>query len=600
MKFKSAKIDLLLISWLVILCQVSLYGQQWKDTLVHFSSDTAKLDFLTERFNASVYASSEEALRIVECFDSLAVKVDQEKYFAQAQNIRGMTHYVKAEYDEAIEYLVRAVTYFETAEDNNTKASVFNNLSTCYQVTGDMDKSINFSLKALLIFESLNDTTWIANVNSNLGLLYLKGEKLDEAETHLNIAIPLLAKLDKNVSHGIALLNRGNLNVGQGKYPDAIADYEKSMRLIPEKVIPLAHAAAKAGIGNAYNALNRNQLAIKYLKQSLKEATAIDHKEQMQEANKELSAVYEKTGNFRQALLYDRAYNVIKDEVTTAEREQKVVDIMTQYETAKKEQEIIKLNATNELNATKLKAKNRQVIGLLVGGLLLLGFLVYVYQLNARIKDQHRVISKTLNEKDTLLREIHHRVKNNLQVISSLLALQSKYIKDDTAIDALQSGQDRVQSMALIHQDLYQADNLKGVDTELYLEQLIENLFETYKINEEDIRLETEIDSILLDVDTMIPLGLVVNELISNTLKHAFPKNTDGIVSVKLKDEGETLFLNVSDNGQGLEDIDILKQKSFGYSLVESFSHKLDADIETTSVDGLSITLRIKRFKRSV
>ena len=205
------------------------------------------------------------------------------------------------------------------------------------------------------------------------------------------------------------------------------------------------------------------------------------------------------------------------------------------------------------------------------------------------------IIKKSHDEKDTLLREIHHRVKNNLQVISALLTLQSRHLKDTQAKIALKEGQDRVQSMALIHKDLYQHDNLKGVNTKEYLGQLANNLVDSYKLD--DLQLSLDIDEITLDVDTMIPLGLMVNELISNALKHAFSKNEKGHLSLSLKKKQGVLLLKIRDNGRGAVTKDLLESKSFGYSLVKSFARKLDADLIIKNDNGLSVELSIKNFQ---
>ena len=204
-----------------------------------------------------------------------------------------------------------------------------------------------------------------------------------------------------------------------------------------------------------------------------------------------------------------------------------------------------------------------------------------------------------VEEKDTLLKEIHHRVKNNLQVISALLTLQSKYIKDDQAIEALREGQDRVQSMALIHKDLYQHDNLKGVNTKDYLEKLVDNLIDSYSIDDEDIMLELDIESIWLDVDTMIPMGLMVNELISNALKHAFSGQNNGALHIQLKEIDNQLILNIKDNGKGFDNFEIQKSNSFGYSLIESFAKKLDAEMNYKFEDGFGIDIIVNRYTKA-
>ena len=223
----------------------------------------------------------------------------------------------------------------------------------------------------------------------------------------------------------------------------------------------------------------------------------------------------------------------------------------------------------------------------------MLGVLLY------RLDTLNKTVKKSANEKDILLREIHHRVKNNLQVISALLTLQASHLTDLKAKEALKLGQDRVQSMAIIHRNLYQHDNLKGVSTKEYFEHLIQNLFESYLIDDEKIELLLDIQDLTLDVDTMIPLGLLVNELISNALKHAFTNRDHGQLEVSLHELNDQLYLSIKDNGIGVADPFTIQEKSFGYSLVQSFSRRLDADLNIQSKNGLEVEVLIKNYQRA-
>ena len=162
---------------------------------------------------------------------------------------------------------------------------------------------------------------------------------------------------------------------------------------------------------------------------------------------------------------------------------------------------------------------------------------------------------------------------------------------------ALQEGQDRVQSMALIHQNLYQDDNLTGVAVKDYFIKLIQNLFDSYNIRPEHVNLNLEIENLNLDVDTVIPIGLIVNELVSNSLKYAFPNKTSGQISVALKEQDQQLILKVEDNGIGIDDI---KKKelgeSFGFRLIEVFKNQLKADLNIVSEGGAKVEMIIKKY----
>lgn len=304
-------------------------------------------------------------------------------------------------------------------------------------------------------------------------------------------------------------------------------------------------------------------------------------------------------GNYAQALDDMDTYITFKDSIQLASQDKFIHDLEGKYKKNEQDKEIALLNSENELKASRLSKQRLAIFGGSMA-LLIFGFLsAFIYRLYKKVNSQNTVIKTALEEKDTLLREIHHRVKNNLQVISSLLALQSRYVLDEKALSALKQGQDRVQSMALIHQDLYENNDMTGVNTHLYLEQLMENLFDSYNIDEDKISYSVEVDEIVLDVDTMIPLGLIINELVSNSLKHAFKEKQFGEITVKLNEKNNKLHLEVSDDGQGVSSISEMEGKSFGFELIKAFTKKLKAEMNITSKDGLNIEIIVSNYKKA-
>ena len=313
------------------------------------------------------------------------------------------------------------------------------------------------------------------------------------------------------------------------------------------------------------------------------------------------------SGDYKSAFRYAMEEMGLKDSLLFADNAEKVQDLEVKYETEKKDKQLTAVRAEKEMESLKLKASERKnIIAFLIIGLLgLLAAWIYhawnkKRQVNRELARKNDIITKALNENKLLLKEIHHRVKNNLQVISSLLYLQGEYVDDTMAAKALQEGQNRVKSMALIHKNLYQEDNLKGINMKDYFDKLIEGLFVSYKIPEHGIQLTKDVQAISLDVDTVIPLALIVNELISNSLEHAFQKGEEGKLGVYLKEEGEILRVGVQDNGVGMPlDIDIAKSESFGFEMIRLFAQKLDAKVHVQNDNGCAIELKIKNYKRA-
>jgi two-component sensor histidine kinase len=212
-------------------------------------------------------------------------------------------------------------------------------------------------------------------------------------------------------------------------------------------------------------------------------------------------------------------------------------------------------------------------------------------QLRREIDGRKRVegqLKASLKEKEVLLQEIHHRVKNNMQVISSLLNLQSGYVEDPQALEVFQESQHRVRSMALIHEKLYQSENLAQIDFGEYIRSLVTSLSRSYSARAGDITLDIRADDVPLGIDTAVPCGLILNELVSNALKYAFPDGRAGQVRVELTaDDDRRVTLTVGDDGVGFpEGLDFRGTTSLGLQLVNTLVDQLEGSIELNNGRG--------------
>jgi PAS domain S-box-containing protein len=217
--------------------------------------------------------------------------------------------------------------------------------------------------------------------------------------------------------------------------------------------------------------------------------------------------------------------------------------------------------------------------------------------ITARKKAEERLI-KSLKEKDTLLQEIHHRVKNNLQIIVSLLKLQSKFIYDERDLDIFNKSRSRVETMSLIHEKLYRSADLTKIDMMNYLKDLTVHLLQVYNITPGDVNISINAEGINLGIDTAIPCGLIINELISNSLKHAFRIGQKGNISINLCKEDSIIKLFVSDDGMGLsKDFDVSHSDTLGLKLVETLIKQLDGTFEVVSKKGCKYSFEFKELK---
>ncbi|MEG4086492.1 PAS domain S-box protein [Microcoleus sp. POL10_C6] len=208
-------------------------------------------------------------------------------------------------------------------------------------------------------------------------------------------------------------------------------------------------------------------------------------------------------------------------------------------------------------------------------------------------------IKASLAEKEVLLKEIHHRVKNNLQVISSLLKLQSRYIQDSHVSEMLKESQNRVRSMALVHEQLYQSKDLSNIDFAEYIQNLAHNLFQAYELHAEGVKLQTNIAPSSLNIDTAVPCGLIINELVTNALKYAFKGQVKGKINIDFTlDNNRVCVLTVSDSGIGFpQDLDYRKARTLGLRLVGSLVKQIRGKIELLETPGTTFRITFSQPK---
>ncbi len=259
-------------------------------------------------------------------------------------------------------------------------------------------------------------------------------------------------------------------------------------------------------------------------------------------------------------------------------------------------------NQQQELLIEQNRWEKRSLLGGILLALFISSFLLYHNQLrrknNQLLSQKNQLIAAALSEKEMLIREVHHRVKNNLQVVSSLLNLHARKVADPEAIGAIREGRDRVKSMAFIHHKLYQVNDVRQMTVSDYVEDLANYLFTSYQIDAQQIELKTAIAQLELDVDVMVPLGLILNELISNSLKHAFPNGQKGQLSVSFKEKKESFLLEVADTGVGFAQVDQAPRSSgFGYQLIQTFCKKLKGQLLIEHQGGTTIQLSFPKTK---
>lgn len=458
-----------------------------------------------------------------------------------------------------------------------------------------------------------NDSYRLAKYHSKMGRYLLLDDsaptairELNKARGYLNVYLnDISVQRNEDDVFETELLNAkidgdiAKCNVVMGNYEDAIPLLESSIEIL--KTSPNFSDQSDVVENNLYLAEANLQLeqfsnAKKYLDMDFEHINIY----QTIKRNSLLAAYYDKIENFKNASIYYKRNEWIKDSLAQKQSNlirQQLVTVVGNEDMQNSQRKIDEYKKINEQTRSEMKAKEEQ-INLVIISLIftLLGFagLVYAYLKSIKnqrlIAEQKHIIENALVEKDSLLKEIHHRVKNNLQMVSSLLSLQTKNTRSKAAIEALEEGKSRVKAMALIHQKLYQNDDLSVIEMQGYIESLINSVQSVYKKGGHNINITIDAEGTELDIDRAIPFGLILNELVSNSFKYAFPENDDdGKIYIHLRKNGDQGYFEYTDNGVGLsEETDEHTNSSMGLRLinrlVNQLQSKLNIDRDTDGV----------------
>ncbi|NND34927.1 MAG: tetratricopeptide repeat protein [Saprospiraceae bacterium] len=509
----------------------------------------------------------------------------------------GVAHYYSGNRGEALKYYLRALQYTRENSLQHHESKLLNNIAVIYRELKQFDDAIRMYNQSSQLKLELSDSLGYAQTRENLGLAYSYLDQGDLAIEYLNEAISWYKSLGQEADAIQAQLSLSNIYIKLHRIEDAqqILDWlvdESQTRLLP-------HYKAAAYLMQARLLMikQENIPALEALDTGYRLIEGSDRNELLAQYLALFAAIYEELEEYQVALRYTQKRIMLLDTLNQKDRLETEREMKAKLDLQEKEAQII----VQEQKLLQQTRERQWFFSLLAISFLLLALLaLFAYfkaRSNKQLREKNLIIDKSLKEKEILLKEIHHRVKNNLQVVSSLLSLQARSLKGQEALEALAKGKDRVRSMALIHQNLYQGENLSAVNSKEYIDRLCKSLLQTYNVGSGRIKLHTDVQALMLDIDTVIPLGLILNELITNAIKYAFKPDARGEISISLARHEETLELIVADNGVGMSMEDLGDQQTMGFRLVKSFVQKLKGTYNITIEQGTKVSFRFSSFR---
>ena len=529
----------------------------------------------------------DSALVVLESAKKKVAKSDMPFLYTQM----GYVYERKGKLAKAADYAKESLRIGEFLNDKKAIALAYSDLSNLFWKQSKFEIGLEYGLKSLEIFEQrgLNDLDYDFTLYV-VGNNYLGLGKFEEARNHFGhgLAIGERYGFYNNLSDiYISMVELHALNK-QYKQAEEAGQYAlKYAELLDNNFMLMRSWLA---IGKFQNLQGKYISAVESLKKCIEIATEDFGDEfYLSQAYENLGKAFAGSHDYKEAYLAFEEYDRLKNEIFTAESDQRISLLQTEFDVAQKESTI--LVQENQLK----KQRSRQTFISIIAALLLL-ILVLLYKTVQSNKRKNTLLELQNKEKEFLLKEIHHRVKNNLEIVSSLLALQSEQITDGKVKDAMQKSQHRVQSMSMIHQNLYQGKSLSAIEMKDYFTNLSNYIIDTFDATDR-VKVECLMNSLELDVDMAVPIGLIVNELLTNSMKYAFPNGETGRVQIKFWEKNNQLFLEVSDNGIGKPLAGNNEGTGFGTQLISLLTKQLEGKMSLTVKDGTSVSFEFQYHK---
>lgn len=495
---------------------------------------------------------------------------------------------------KAQEVLFEAITIYEELKDEAGLGRAYRRLTILCNIEGQLDQAVEYGKQALDLLAKDQDYYSIALVYLEFIDIY---RKLERYEASYMAADSCIAIVERAVDNGQGILarayaDRGKTADADKDFEQAFQDHNQALAIVTEFVGPDHPAVStfRDGVGRALFSQEKYDEALPHLQASVE---GYEEREQqwvseMVNSYGLLAECYEKLGNYKEAVFYQKQSRAVQDTLTRNKIANLESEALIKYETGKKDQQ---LEEQAQLIQQKTKIQWLS-IGIAVSLALLLSALFYFFKRNQKTT---AALAVKNSENELLLKEIHHRVKNNLEMVSSLLKLQSVKTKDKEAKDVMRASQNRVQSMGILHQKLYQGENLGSIEMLDYFKNLSENIIDAFGANDK-VEVQYDMDMVELDVDTAVPIGLIVNELLTNSLKYAFPADRKGKIELSLKEMDETqLQLVVADNGVGQTEGASPKGTGFGSQLVQLLTSQLQGSMQADYSTGTRLVFQLEK-----
>lgn len=568
-----------------------LFAQE--NTTAFIDKLNVEAENLTEKNTDSALVIAQHALHLSE---QLAYKEGR----AEALNTTAVCYDIKGNPDAAIKHFIEAIGLFIALKDDGKVARGYSQMGICYFLQYQYDNALLYYGKAIEIYNRTNNKKDLAGVLINQGIVFTYMDKFGEAERNYLQALSIY-KETNNISGLSPTYNSlGKIYYNKKKFKTAIDYYLKSEEYSMLSNNKFNLITTYNSLALCYKELKQFGEAKRYSEKSIELSRKIGAIEREMFCYETLAGICAATGDHQQAYENYKAYSDLKDTLFTAEKSEAIAEMQAKFDVEANRSKVKEIELQKTIDANRY-SRQRLILIIVISVILIsLVFVLILLRNRSRIgellRQKNEAIQANLDQKELMMGEIHHRVKNNLQMVSSILDLQARELKDEHSIRVIQDSLNRISAISLIHQRLYQSDNIRGIKITTYIHELAFDMARNFN-HTPPIELTCDIDDLNMDLETAIPIGLIVSELITNSCKYAFTGVSHPTLKISLKRASESLNLKVSDNGVGKGNATQSGGSAFGTKLINSLCRKLRAELQEDVAAGTHVSIKITNFK---
>ncbi len=537
------------------------------------------------------YAEGEQAIQSA---IKLFQKVKDTLFIGHSYNNLGLAYQSQAAYDQAIGAYQETLRVYRQLQDTLSVGRAYTNLAVTYRYLEDYDQALEYYGRAEEVFTHAKKWETLAQVLNNASVVWRNKGDYAQAQGLLRRAIAIYEReqiTDNNYAN--ALANLATVQKYLKRFDSVVINNQKALVIYEQINNQKEIAAIHINLANYYLVIEDIPNALFHAQKGFALAKQFPYKERIRNAARTLSEIYEAQQNYERAFFYQQIDRNYTDSLRLLEQEEAIAQAEVRLRIQEREYENQLLREREQLTQSRLDQQQKQTLFLSVFALVLLALLGYTAWLLYQNRQQKSAI-------EALLQELHHRVKNNLQIITSLLNIQHRRAQSTEAQTAIRDIQTRLNTMRLIHERLYvrqkEATQINFLE---YLDDLQRFVLDLYQATHHQVRLHTDLQGFFLDVGQAIPLGIILNEWLTNSLKHAFEGSQEGKIDIDLRKQKDGSYaLIYKDNGQGIQHT---RKGGMGLLLVQTLTEQLGATLQEevqTSSGGLKYALSFQAKER--